>query len=89
MSKSISIEITEDEALVLFELLEREFDLPNYGKFKEVTSSEAEIWALNGVRCALQRAVAVPFNSDYDVLLAKASEALVEFYGPDLPGLES
>jgi hypothetical protein len=65
--QTCSIELTEDEALVLFEFLQRISD-------QDVLRIEdpAERRALWNLACLLERRLAAPFRADYPSLLAGA-----------------
>lgn len=81
MDDKISIVLGKSEALVLFDLLSREFDLPDYGKFKEVSASGANIWALDGMLSALQKTLVAPFESNYDEQVIEAAAKLIQKRG--------
>ena len=74
------IERTSDEALVLFELLERFSDTENKSTSPRTLTLELEhpseravIWGLTG---ALERELAEPFDPEYLRLLSEARERL-------------
>ncbi len=82
MDEKIRIALGQSEALVLFDLLSREFDVPDYGKFREVSVSAANIWALDGVLAALQKTLVVQFANNYDEQIREAGAELVQRRGP-------
>ena len=71
MGKVINLEITPDEALVLFEYLSR---FSNTGKLE--FEDTAETIALQNLTCALERIMTEPFNPNYAQLLEAARERL-------------
>ena len=82
MADTRSIELTRDEALVLYDLLQREIDLANGARLAVATEHQAELWALNGLNCLLEKVVYEAFSPDYPARLAAAREALVEACDP-------
>ena len=46
--QTVSIALSADEAIVLFEILAREIDGNNGSRLRPFTSHEGELWALNG-----------------------------------------
>ncbi|KAB2912762.1 MAG: hypothetical protein F9K29_17970 [Hyphomicrobiaceae bacterium] len=81
MTDAIDIKLTHDEALVLFDFLQREIDLANGARLAAATEHQAELWALNGLNCLLEKVIAEAFRPDYPVLIAAARDALVEKSG--------
>ena len=71
MGKSVKIELTADEALVLFDFLSRYCDT-------DVLSVEdqAEQRALWNLLCVFEKQLLVPFLQDYGELLATARDRL-------------
>jgi hypothetical protein len=67
------VQLSDDEALVLFELL-------SSGKLSQVTDT-AETPALGVVLASLQKQLVAPFASDYAQQLAAARSSLVRRYG--------
>ena len=78
----VTIEIDDDEALVLFEFLQREID-DRKVQFAAAIEHPAELWALNGMHCALETKLAGPFDARYGELLAAARDRLVALRDPD------
>ena len=78
----VTIEIDDDEALVLFEFLQREI---NDRRVQVTVTIEhpAEFWALNGMHGALETKLATPFDARYRELLAAARDRLVAQRDPD------
>lgn len=75
--EAISIELNEDEALVLFALLSRWIDdpeapTPGPAHFK----SPGECAALQGLLCELERKLSAPLQKDFARRLAAARERL-------------
>jgi len=68
MAKNVQIDLTADEALVLFEWLSQ-FDLQ--------AASAAERSALDGLLAALERTLVEPFRADYAELVAAARARLL------------
>jgi hypothetical protein len=73
----VIIELPEDDALVLFELLARHDELHNasdISTFQIADPSELHaLWQLHG---ALERALAAPFKADYRALVDAARAAV-------------
>ncbi len=80
-SSNVNLQLSRDEALVLFEFLQREIDENDANTLKSSIDHEAELWALNGLNCLLERALPEPFASDYLKDLSAARHALVKRYG--------
>jgi len=79
-TQTISLELTHDEALVLFEWIH---GVEEERRFRQVVSQSAEVvalWALSG---ALEKALAEPFAPDYRELIRAASQRLVQGQNPD------
>ena len=70
--KHLQISLTNDEALVLFELLSRFSDSDKLTI--EHQSEERALWNLN---CLLEKELVEPFKSNYDELLQAARENLL------------
>lgn len=68
---SVAIELTADEALVLFEFLQRYTDTDLLRV--EHQAEQRMLWNLG---CLLEKAIAVPFRSDYGDLLEAARSRL-------------
>jgi hypothetical protein len=67
------VQLSDDEALVLFELL-------SSGKLGPVTDT-AEKYALGVVLASLEKQLITPFDSDYGDRLEAAQSSLVDRYG--------
>jgi len=67
------VQLSDDEALVLFELL-------SSGKLGPVTDT-AEKHALGAVLASLEKQLITPFASDYGDRLVAARSSLVDRYG--------
>ena len=79
---TVHLELDNDEALVLFDYLQREIDDENAVRLKSLTNHDGELWALNGLNCLLERVLAEPFTKKYPALSSQAQESLVERCGP-------
>lgn len=71
MSNPIPVELTEDEALVLFDFLAR----TNKSDQREI-ADEAEQRALWNLEAVLEKALVAPLDPDYGELVAAARERL-------------
>lgn len=85
MTENLKIELTGDEALVLFEFLSREIVDKNGANLKECVNGDAEIWALNDLLCALEKCVPEVFDADFQMALRKAQERLADWHGGQWP----
>lgn len=81
-----TIELSGDEALVLFELLARWSDLDT--KSKEIPPvallDSAEWHAMSVLQCLLEKHLVAPFKTEYGELVAKAKGAIIEWGGERL-----
>ncbi len=77
------IELQDDEALVLFDLLVREIDRHKEKRVAGIIEHPAEFWALNSVHTALEAVLEQPFAADCEALLAKARSQVMDRYDPD------
>lgn len=70
---SVDIQLEDDEALILFELLAS-------GKLEGVVElpERNALWALEAV---LQKTLLPPFNPDYSAILESARQSLLERFG--------
>src|SRR6185437_5044649 len=59
------LSLSDDEGLVLFDLLSRLIEDEKASRLIGSVQHDAEIWALNNLYCALERTQAVPFTPDY------------------------
>jgi hypothetical protein len=78
---TIQLNLNRDEAIVLFDFLQREIDRRNGTGLKPLVNHESELWALNGLNSLLERELAEPFRKDYPSLLSQAQKTLVERCG--------
>lgn len=84
MSESpITLHLTRDEALVLFEFFAR-FDEEDIFRLR----NNAEFVAFMRVAAQLEKSLAEPFASNYQELLASARSRLASGYGGLAPGVE-
>jgi hypothetical protein len=77
--------LSEDERLVLFDLLARLIEDEKGARLLGLAQHDAEIWALNSLYCALERIGATPFSSDYRSAVAAARSRLLEIHGGRWP----
>jgi hypothetical protein len=71
MNEPVPIELTGDEALVLFELLSRFSDTNTFA-----IEDQAEARALWNLLCLLQKRLVAPFRPDYREILSQARDRL-------------
>ena len=71
MSEDARVGLTQDEALVVFELLSRWQDAKEAEPMTIELADRGEWWAMNNLLCALEPLVN-PFGSDYSERLAAA-----------------
>ena len=71
MGEPVRLELTSDEALVLFEFLQR-FDDEDTLAIRD----QAEERALGNLHCLLQKQLVAVFHPDYKVLLAASRDRL-------------
>ena len=78
-----TIDLGDEEALVLFDLLAREIDRHNEARLAGIIEHPAEFWALNSVHTALETLVSQPFAANYGSLLDDARRKIMERYDRD------
>jgi hypothetical protein len=78
--KKYTLEITEDEALVLFEFFER-FDDTDRLEFKHA----AEYIALMRVSGQIDKTTSAMFKANYDALLSEARTRVAEGFEGEVP----
>lgn len=83
MSEPVTLHLSRDEALVLFEFFAR-FDEDDLFRLR----NNAEFIAFMRVAGQLEKALGEPFQSNYDELLASARARLAEGYQGLAPGVE-
>ena len=81
VDEKMTFTIQRSRALVLFEMLSREFDKPDFGRIDNLATDTAEHWALNGLLGSLETQLEEPFSSNYPELLAKAKAEILEQCG--------
>lgn len=81
--KSYTLEITEDEAIVLFEFFSR-FDNTDKLEF----AHPAEYLALLKLSAQIDKTTAAMFDPDYDKLLSAAQEGVADGFEGSIPGHE-
>jgi hypothetical protein len=79
---TVRIELEPDEALVLYDFLQREIDNEGGKRLKRLSDHDSELWALNALNCLLERALAEPFAKDYPALLSQARDSLLQRSAP-------
>ncbi len=84
MSENITIILSRDEALVLFELFARSDDDDAF-----VLRHNAEYIALMSISCQLEKVLAEPFGSRYDDLLTIARDRVAKDYEGTAPGVQN
>jgi hypothetical protein len=75
----VTLELSADEALVLFEWLARTSDAGHPMPFAD----EAERRVLDNVLCLLERVLVEPFSAQYDSLLEAARSRLNDGFSVD------
>ena len=75
----VTLELSADEALVLFEWLARTSDAGHPMPFAD----EAERRVLGNVLCLLERVLVEPFSAEYDSLLQAARSRLNDGFSVD------
>jgi hypothetical protein len=80
--KRYTLEVTEDEALVLFEFFQR-FDDTDELSFEHAS----EYIALLKIIGQIEKTSPAVFSENYEQLLAKARERIAEGFEGDVPGL--
>ena len=82
----VSLALSGDEALVLFDLLSRWIDDEKGTSIRTHIHDDAELWALNNVLVTLERMLVTPFSSEYRQRLGEARERLRTKSGGAWPG---
>jgi hypothetical protein len=82
MSEPVTITLSDDEALVLFEFFAR-FDASDDFTLRNT----AEYLAFSRVSAQLDKALVEPFKPDYKALLSAARDRLAEGYEGRAPGV--
>ena len=83
MSERVTLNLSRDEALVLFEFFAR-FDVDDLFRLR----NNAEFVAFMRIAGQLEKALVEPFQSNYLELLASARARLEEGYEGLAPGIE-
>jgi hypothetical protein len=79
----ITINLSDDEALVLFEFLAREIDDNLEKRLDTLINHPAEFWALNSVHGALEKILVEPLASNYGELVALARQRVMAACDPE------
>ena len=77
------IQLSDHEALVLFDLLSREIDDNKGRRLAAIFDHPAEFWTLNAVQVALESALWAPFAEEYPKLLAEARDRVMDESDPE------
>jgi hypothetical protein len=80
-----SLTLSDDESLVLFNLLGRLIDDEQAAGLINLVQHDAEIWALNGLFCQLERTVSASFTSQYRSSVEAARSNLLAINGGQWP----
>jgi hypothetical protein len=70
---------------VLFDLLTRLIENEKGKRLAALGLHDAEIWALNGLYCALEGLEAAPFKADYGSAIEAARSNLLQIHGGRWP----
>jgi hypothetical protein len=68
----VNIELTKEEAIVLFEFLSRFNENDNLSRFED-QSEQRVLW---NVECILEKQLSEPFRADYQKIVKKAREVV-------------
>ena len=68
--EKVNIELTKNEAIVLFEFLGRFNENDDFSKFED-QSEQRVLW---DIECILEKQLSEPFRADYLEIVAKARE---------------
>ena len=71
-AKEVNIEVTNDEAIVLFEFLARFNESDDLNRFED-QSEQRVLW---DIECILEKELSEPFRSDYKEILKKSRETV-------------
>jgi hypothetical protein len=82
MSESVTITLSRDEALVLFEFFARFDELHDF-----TLRDTAEYLAFSRISAQLDKSLVEPFKPDYEALLKMARDRLAEGYDGRAPGV--
>lgn len=80
--EQVHITISEDEALVLFEFLERFGDTENLS-----FTHAAEYIALMKISAQIDKSIVAMFKPDYSTLLESARQRVAEGFEGEVPGM--
>ena len=71
-NKKVNIELTNDEAIVLFEFLGRFNENDDLSRFED-QSEQRVLW---DIECILEKELSEPFRADYQEIVNKARETV-------------
>ena len=74
----VTLDLDHEEALVLFDFLQREIDVGNGAQLRPAIAHEGELWALNALNCLLEKQLVEPFQPDFASVVVQARAHLVE-----------
>lgn len=69
-AKKVNIELTKEEAIVLFEFLGRFNENDDFNRFED-QSEQRVLW---DIECILEKELSEPFRTDYQEIVKKARE---------------
>lgn len=72
-----TLNLEDHEALVLFELLQREITDRKEKRLTGVIDHPAEFWVLNSISCMMEPMMAEPFLGEYPDLVDKARKQVM------------
>jgi peptide subunit release factor 1 (eRF1) len=84
-----TLSLSADESLVLFDPLSRLIDDEKAAGLIDLVQHDAEIWALNGLHCQLERTVSASFTSAYRSSVEAARSNLLAINGGRWPRRET
>jgi hypothetical protein len=80
-----SLDLSDDERLVLFDLLSRLIEDEKAARLINLVQHDAEIWALNSLYCELERTETASFTPEYQSAVDAARSKLLVTYGGQWP----
>src|SRR5262249_811871 len=80
--KSVSLPLSQDESVILLELLARLLDDHDAAVLLPLVEHDAELWVLNHVHGLLEKRLVQPFRSNYGALLDEARARVLAARGP-------
>ncbi|MCC2097336.1 MAG: hypothetical protein KDJ29_10615 [Hyphomicrobiales bacterium] len=77
----VTLVLDREEAIVLFDFLQREIDVKNGAHLGQAVQHDGELWALNGLNCLLEKQLVEPFGPDFANTVAQARTQLAKRCG--------